>query len=445
MAKAIFRVSGIKTTSDLRGIGKHNVDRISETNFDIDRERSNENITLKNCGGNYGLMFEEITRDLKIQHDEQMKTTRKSRQKSFLDKVNEDKADVACEFLMSASPEYFKGKSHDEVREWAQTSLDFITKKIGIEEKNILHAVVHMDEKTPHLHVVAVPLVEKYDGRRKKDVLAISRKHFIKNRDEMAQVQTDYVDHLKENGIDLERGQEKSGVKHLDVARYKLRETQKDLKEIEMNLGEKEQDLQEKNEQLESIEQKIKMNLEAVPERNFKFKKDLPKEIKVEVKPKIIGKPEIIKTETENAVFTPKQLKILEDKINAAVTIKKDYERLQTTDLVQDNKGLRSHAIASMNENRDLKREIARLRSENNELRSDVSHLKSRISDLKHEIGSIYKSTKEFLQERVNGLQAFKRVFKEFVDKVKEKEPQGEFERLEKAEKRRERNRGMEL
>ncbi|HLR11334.1 MAG TPA: plasmid recombination protein, partial [Sporosarcina sp.] len=102
MAKAIFRVSGIKTTSDLRGIGKHNVDRISETNFDIDRERSNENITLKNCGGNYGLRFEKITRDLKIQHDEQMKTTRKSRQKSFLDKVNEDKADVACEFLMSA-------------------------------------------------------------------------------------------------------------------------------------------------------------------------------------------------------------------------------------------------------------------------------------------------------------------------------------------------------
>ncbi|HLR10786.1 MAG TPA: hypothetical protein VK120_05340 [Sporosarcina sp.] len=66
-----------------------------ETNFNINRERSNENITLKNCAGNYGLRFEEITRDLKIQHDEQMKTTRKSRQKSFLDKVNEDKADVA--------------------------------------------------------------------------------------------------------------------------------------------------------------------------------------------------------------------------------------------------------------------------------------------------------------------------------------------------------------
>lgn len=32
MGKAIFRVSGIKTTADLRGAGKHNLDRKSETN-----------------------------------------------------------------------------------------------------------------------------------------------------------------------------------------------------------------------------------------------------------------------------------------------------------------------------------------------------------------------------------------------------------------------------
>lgn len=440
MAKAILRVSGIKTTGDLRGIGKHNVDRISETNFDIDRESSNENITLKSCGGNYNLMFEEITRDLKNQHDEQMKTTRKSRQKSFHNKINDDKADVACEFLLSASPEYFKGKSREEVGEWAKISLDFITKKIGIEEKNVLHAIVHMDEKTPHLHVVAVPLIEKYDGRKKKDVLAISRKHFIKNREEMAQVQTDYVDHLKENGIDLERGQEKSGAKHLDVTRYKLQETQKDLKEIEINLGEKAKDLLEKNEQLKTIEEKIEKNIEAVPSQNFKFKKDLKKEIKTEVIPKLIGKPEIIKTETGNVVFSPKQLERMENTINAAVTIKKDYERLQTTDLVQDNKGLRSHAIASMNESRDLRHENARLRNENQELRSEVSYLKGHINELKLEISSIYKSTKEYFKERTSD---FKQHVRDFVAKVADKEPGSEFEQNHKRERRHEMNRGI--
>ncbi|MBM7717706.1 hypothetical protein JOC94_004737, partial [Bacillus thermophilus] len=120
MGKAIFRVSGIKTTFDLRGIGKHNLDRKSETNKDIDLSRSHENITLKRCTGTYLEMFGHVTEDLRKQHEEQMKKTRKSRQKSFLDKINGDKADVACEFLMSATPEYFEGKSREEIEEWGR-------------------------------------------------------------------------------------------------------------------------------------------------------------------------------------------------------------------------------------------------------------------------------------------------------------------------------------
>jgi predicted nuclease with TOPRIM domain len=183
------------------------------------------------------------------------------------------------------------------------------------------------------------------------------------------------------------------------------------------------------------------MNLDAVPERNFRFKKDLPKEIKTEVKPKMLGKPEIIKTETENTVFSPKQLKSMEDRINAAVTIKKDYERLQTTDLVQENQKLRSYAIDAVSENKQLKSEIVKLKNQNNELHSDISHLKAHISDLKHEIGSIYKTTKEYFKDRTDD---FKRHVRDFVSKVSEKEPQGHFEQLHKRERRREQDRGME-
>ncbi|MGR5968557.1 hypothetical protein ACT7C1_11260 [Bacillus paranthracis] len=79
---------------------------------------------------------------------------------------------------------------------------------------------------------------------------------------------------------------------------------------------------------------------EHVPEKkmNLRSKK---KEIKTEVKPKFIGKPEIIEKETGNYVYTPKQVTYLEDLVSAAVTVKKDYERLQTTDLVQENTNLR--------------------------------------------------------------------------------------------------------
>lgn len=64
-------------------------------------------------------------------------------------------------------------------------------------------------------------------------------------------------------------------------------------------------------------------------------------------------------------------------------------------------------------------------------LKAENQTLKARISDLRAEIQSIYKkSTKEFLKERTKGVQAFKSVFNDFIDKVKEKAPEGEFERL---------------
>lgn len=71
--------------------------------------------------------------------------------------------------------------------------------------------------------------------------------------------------------------------------------------------------------------------------------------------------------------------------------------------------------------------------------------LKARVKDLTNEIGSIYKSTKEFLKERTDGLKAFKNVFNDLVDKVKGRSPKGEFELLNNAENRREKNRGMDM
>lgn len=264
MGKAILRVAGIKTTGDLSGVGKHHVDRISETNKDIDPDRFDENITLKSTIGTYNETFNYVVRDLKNQHEKQMESTRESRRKSFRDKINEDKADVACEFMMSASPEYFEGKSRQEVRDWAENSLKFVTDKIGISQDNVLHAVVHMDEKTPHLHVVAVPLVEKYDGRKKENVLAISRKHFITTRQDMAHVQTDYVKFMNEKGFDLERGMEKSGGKHLDVARYKVKTTEEKVEQLEQQVtalsGEKEKLEKEKEalrQEKEFLEKKV--------------------------------------------------------------------------------------------------------------------------------------------------------------------------------------------
>ena len=52
------------------------------------------------------------------------------------------------EALVTATPEFFKGKKKDEIKAYFQEALDFIREHQ--DPKTIISAVVHMDEKTPH-------------------------------------------------------------------------------------------------------------------------------------------------------------------------------------------------------------------------------------------------------------------------------------------------------
>ena len=63
--------------------------------------------------------------------------------------------------LITASPEFFKGKSPKEIAAYFQRAADFLIDRVGRE--NIVSAMVHMDEKTPHLHLVFVPLTKGQD------------------------------------------------------------------------------------------------------------------------------------------------------------------------------------------------------------------------------------------------------------------------------------------
>jgi hypothetical protein len=232
LSHAIFRVQGIKTTNDLRGIGKHNLDRVSLTNDDIDSSRSSENIHLIESESYLKKFFTRVE-PMKQEHDEKMKTERKDRVKSFEGKINSAKNDVACEFLFTSDTKFFEGKSKEDIQAWGQQSLDFVEKEIGIDKKNILHAVIHMDESTPHLHIVAVPLVNKYDGRSKKDTWQLNRKHFIETKEDMANLQDKYFEHMKNAGHNLERGQKGSERHHLSVEEFKAESIKKEIEALQ--------------------------------------------------------------------------------------------------------------------------------------------------------------------------------------------------------------------
>lgn len=62
------------------------------------------------------------------------------------------------ELLVTASPEFFKGKKKAEIKAYFQEALDFIQQHQN--PRTIISAVVHMDEKTPHMHLCFVPLTK---------------------------------------------------------------------------------------------------------------------------------------------------------------------------------------------------------------------------------------------------------------------------------------------
>ena len=63
---------------------------------------------------------------------------------------------MMVETLITASPEFMNSLPPEEQKAYFQTALDFISERVG--KQNILSAVVHMDERTPHMHLCFVPL-----------------------------------------------------------------------------------------------------------------------------------------------------------------------------------------------------------------------------------------------------------------------------------------------
>ena len=103
------------------------------------------------------------------------------------------------EALVTASPEFFKGKKKSEVKAYFTEALDFIQKHQS--KDTIISAVVHMDEKTSHMHLCFVPLTE--DKR-------LSAKEIVGNKKKLTWWQDEFWKHMVKKYPDLERGESAS-------------------------------------------------------------------------------------------------------------------------------------------------------------------------------------------------------------------------------------------
>lgn len=120
-----------------------------------------------------------------------------------------DDAVLITSFILGSDKEFFDGISPEAQKQFFDDCTEFFAKRYG--KENVVSAVVHLDESTPHLHFNLMPVT---DGR-------LCAKELF-DRAALRELQTNFYEVVgKKYG--LKRGKEGSTAKHLDTVAFKTK------------------------------------------------------------------------------------------------------------------------------------------------------------------------------------------------------------------------------
>ncbi len=360
MNYGIFRVQGINTLNDLAQIGSHNKreKKAYKSNHNIDLELTKDNVELVPFNGKYIKGFKELTKEYKKQHDEKQKTEREDRKRSYTEMLNKSKSVVADELLFTATDKFFKDMSKEQILEWANTCMDFVYNDLGYTKEQVLHAILHMDEKTPHIHCVVVPLVKKLNKRTNTLRYTISKKQYIISNIHLSELQDIYNLRLKEKGYDLERGIKGSSREHQNVQEFKktTRYYEGKVYTINKNLDNAMNDFDEKMKTTKNT--LIDKEYVKVRKDTFDSMNNVIKETKkaIEFQPKIDELFNEVQTFTKSHQALEKENKNMQREIKALTT--------RNQNLTQENNNLKSYLKAILKMIKDFFRELLQIGNE---------------------------------------------------------------------------------
>ena len=202
MSYAIIRNGNYKK-DNLAGLYKHNERKNTNySNKDINKNNSIKNYSIKQCNTTYLNAIKLLQKENNLQ-GRIIKTT-----------------NVACELIITSDKEFFENIGKEETKKYFQTAYNFVANYKDLGEKYILSAKVHLDESTPHLHLVFVPVVHKLDKKSGKQIDKIACSEYWKGKDSYKQLQDNFYKYVTDNGFDLERGKTRE-VEHLSTEKLK--------------------------------------------------------------------------------------------------------------------------------------------------------------------------------------------------------------------------------
>lgn len=223
MSYAIIRNAKYKR-ENLMAVYRHNERKNKNySNKDIDRTKSHLNYSLKEPEFSYVKEFDNIIKKYNLKG--QIKTV----------------SNIVCEYMITSDNDFFKRIGEDETKRYFFTAYKFVSEYKDLGEKYILSAKVHYDEKSPHMHLLFLPVVHTIDKKGNPiDKLACSE--FWKAKDSYRQLQNAFFKYMVDNGFALQRGlpKEETNRVHYTLKEYKnitnFEQTKETLKNIKLEL-----------------------------------------------------------------------------------------------------------------------------------------------------------------------------------------------------------------
>ena len=201
MSYAIIRNANYKK-DNLAGLYKHNERKNTNySNKEINKNNFTKNYSIRQCYTTYSKAINQLIE----------KNNLKCRITSY--------TNLACEFIITSDKEFFERIGEEETKRYFQVAYNFVANYKNLGEQYILSAKVHLDESTPHLHIVFMPVIHTKDKSGNKiDKIACSE--YWKGKDSYKKLQDNFYKYITENGFNLERGKERE-VEHLSTEKLK--------------------------------------------------------------------------------------------------------------------------------------------------------------------------------------------------------------------------------
>ena len=211
------------TLNQLSVLYRHNERKNTNySNKDIILENGKNNYSIKYCPTTY----EKAFRDIKKQYNLQGKIKNIS--------------NVACEYIITASPDFFENLSQDEINRYFESAYNFVCGFKNLGEQYIISAKVHLDESTPHLHLVYLPVVHTID-KNGKDIEKLCCTDFWNGKNSYKYLQDNFYNYITKLGFDLERGDTREN-KHIKiedlkkVTNYEMQKYEKEMLNLEQEI-----------------------------------------------------------------------------------------------------------------------------------------------------------------------------------------------------------------